>query len=198
MKLTPYAPYDTPAGRNVCVFCGSAKGISPAYTEEASNLGRILAEKRYGVVYGGARVGLMGAIADAALSAGGRVTGVIPQTLVDREVAHTGLTALHVVSSMHERKALMAELSGAFVALPGGFGTLDEFCEIVTWALLGLHSKPCILLNTGGYWNGFLKFLDGATAQGFISVPNRPLVQVANEVPELLKLLPGPVTQALP
>lgn len=183
MKENPYNR------SHICVFCGSAKGISPAYTEQASMLGRILAEHGYGLVYGGARVGLMGAVADAALAAGGHVTGVIPQTLVDREVAHPGLTTLHVVSSMHERKALMAELSSAFVALPGGFGTLDEFCEIVTWALLGLHEKPCILLNTGGYWNGFLKFLDDATTQGFISTANRPLVQVADEIPGLLKLL---------
>lgn len=176
-------------GSNICVFCGSASGISPAYTEQASQLGRILAEDGYGLVYGGACVGLMGAVADAALAAGGNVTGVIPQTLIDREVAHTGLTALHVVSSMHERKALMAELSVAFVALPGGFGTLDEFCEIVTWAQLGMHKKPCILLNIGGYWNGFLKFLDDAATQGFISAANRPLVQVADEIPGLLKLL---------
>ena len=177
------------SGSNICVFCGSAKGISPDYTEQASMLGRILAENGYGLVYGGARVGLMGAVADAALAAGGNVTGVMPQTLVDREVAHTGLTTLHVVASMHERKALMAELSSAFVALPGGFGTLDEFCEVVTWAQLGLHGKPCILLNTRGYWNGFLRFLEDAATQGFISEANRPLVQVAEEIPGLLKLL---------
>ncbi len=185
MNINPQAT----SGSNICIFCGSANGISPAYTEQASLLGRILAENGHGIVYGGAHVGLMGAVADAALAAGGNVTGVIPQTLVDREVAHTGLTALHVVASMHERKALMAELSSAFVALPGGFGTLDEFCEIVTWALLGLHHKPCILLSTGGYWDGFLTFLDHAVAQGFVSAAKRPLVQVANEIPDLLKLL---------
>jgi uncharacterized protein (TIGR00730 family) len=195
MNATPASSYVTsniPADSNICVFCGSAKGISPAYTEQASALGRILAENGYGIVYGGAHVGLMGAVADAAMAAGGNVTGVIPQTLVDREVAHTGLTALHVVPSMHERKALMAELSGAFVALPGGFGTLDEFCEIVTWALLGLHTKPCLLLNTSGYWDSFLKFLDDATGQGFIHPESRPIVQVANEIPALLTLLKGP------
>lgn len=187
--------HDSP-GSNICIFCGSAQGISPAYTEQASALGTILAEKGYGLVYGGAHVGLMGAVADAALAAGGQVTGVIPQTLVDREVAHAGLSTLHVVASMHERKAMMAELSSAFVALPGGFGTLDEFCEIVTWALLGLHHKPCILLNTGGYWDGFLRFLDDAAGQGFISPGSRRLVQVAKEIPSLLQMLPVPAVSA--
>jgi uncharacterized protein (TIGR00730 family) len=134
----------------------------------------------------------MAAVANAALAARGEVTGVIPQALVDRELAHTGLTQLYVVASMHERKALMAKLSSAFVALPGGFGTLDEFCEILTWAQLGMHDKPCILLNTDGYWTGFLKFLDEAVLQGFITPSNRKLVLVAEDIPTLLAMLPHP------
>ena len=143
-----------------------------------------------GVVYGGAQVGLMSAVADAALDAGGEVIGVIPQGLVDRELAHKGLTTLHIVGSMHERKALMAELSAAFVALPGGFGTLDEFCEVVTWAQLGLHRKPCILLNTLGYWDGFLQFLDAGVEQGFISVASRRMLLVAADIAALMAFLP--------
>ena len=182
-----------PVATRVCIFCGSTRGTTTAYTEHASALGRFLAQSGLGVVYGGAHVGLMAAVADAALAAGGEVTGVIPQALVDRELAHSGLTTLYIVSSMHERKALMAKLSSAFVALPGGFGTLDEFCEILTWAQLGIHDKPCILFNTEGYWTGFLHFLDHAVLQGFITPSNRALVQVAEDIPTLMAMLPHPV-----
>jgi uncharacterized protein (TIGR00730 family) len=136
----------------LCVYCGTSFGADPAYLEAARATGRYCAEQGIEIVYGGARVGLMGAVADAALAAGGRVTGVIPQALVDREIAHPGLSAMHVVGSMHERKALMAELSDGFLALPGGPGTLDEIVEQWTWGLLGIHGKPCGFLNVKGYY----------------------------------------------
>lgn len=183
---------DSVSTTRVCVFCGSARGTKTPYTDQATELGTNLAQSGLGVVYGGAHVGLMASVADAALASGGEVIGVIPQTLVDRELAHASLTELHVVASMHERKALMAKLSSAFVALPGGFGTLDEFCEILTWAQLGIHNKPCILLNTEGYWTGFLNFLDEAVLQGFITPSNRNLVLVAKDIPALLAMLPHP------
>jgi len=140
--------------RRLCVFCGSASGVRPEYEAAARELGTVLAGRGVGVVYGGASVGLMGVVADSALAAGGEVIGIIPQALVDREVAHAGLSELHVVGSMHERKALMAELSDAFVALPGGMGTLEELFEVFTWRQLGLHAKPIALLDVAGYWAG--------------------------------------------
>jgi uncharacterized protein (TIGR00730 family) len=154
--------------RRLCVFTGSSDGHSPAYREAAAGLGRLLAARGIGLVYGGARVGLMGVIADAAIEAGGEVIGVIPRTLVDREVAHTGLSDLRVVESMHERKALMADLSDGFIAMPGGWGTLEELFEVLTWGQLGLHRKPCGLLNVEGYFDLLLAFLRHAFDEQFV------------------------------
>ena len=154
--------------KRVCVFAGSSVGVRPEYQDAARALGRALAERGIGLVYGGARVGLMGIAADAVLSAGGDAIGVIPAALVAREIAHDGLTELRIVSSMHERKALMADLSDAFVAVPGGWGTLEEFFEVLTWAQLGLHRKPCGLLNVLGYFDGLLSFLDHSVTEGFL------------------------------
>jgi len=154
--------------RRLCVFTGSSAGVRPEYREAARDLGRLLAQRGIGLVYGGARVGLMGAVADAALEAGGVVIGVIPQGLVAKEIAHTGLTELRVVASMHERKAMMADLADGFVALPGGWGTLEEFFEVLTWAQLGLHAKPCGLLNVGGYFDGLLKASLAFSIVGFL------------------------------
>lgn len=157
--------------------------------EIAANVAQRLVERQLGIVYGGGRVGLMGVIADAALAAGGEVIGVIPEALATREVAHAGLTQLHVVSSMHERKALMADLSDAFIALPGGYGTMDEFCEIVTWAQLRIHDKPVGLLNGDGYYDELLALFDKMVREGFVSATNRGLVRSASNVDELIALL---------
>ena len=154
--------------QRVCVYCASNDGARPEYLAAARALGTLLAERDLALVYGGGRVGLMGAIADAALAAGGEVIGVIPHALVQREVAHNGLTALHVVDSMHERKSLMAELSDAFIALPGGLGTLEEFFETWTWAQLGVHRKPVGLLDVAQYWQSLVKMLEHAEAEGFL------------------------------
>jgi uncharacterized protein (TIGR00730 family) len=175
----------------ICVFCGSSTGIRPEYKSAAEELGATLARRKIGLVYGGGNVGLMGALADAALKAGGEVTGVIPAHLMEREIGHRGLTKLHVVQSMHERKALMADLSDAFVALPGGFGTLDEFCEILTWSQLGLHTKPCAVLNVAGYYSPFLAMLDHAVEERFLKMENRELVLTAESVPQLMRALEG-------
>jgi uncharacterized protein (TIGR00730 family) len=152
----------------VCVFCGSSAGKNPAFAEAAHALGTALAARRIGIVFGGGKVGLMGIVADAALAAGGEVIGVIPHGLVSRELAHPHVTRLHVVDSMHQRKALMAELADGFIALPGGFGTLEEFCEVVTWTQLGVHAKACGLLNVAGYYDGLLAFLAHALDQDFL------------------------------
>ena len=171
---------------HICVFCGSSDGAHPVYREEATGLGAWLAARGFGLVYGGASVGLMGAVADAALAGGAPVIGVLPAVLKDREIAHRGLTELHYVDTMHERKALMANRAGAFLALPGGFGTLDEFLEILTWAQLGLHAKPCVLVNTRGYFDGLLRFLDHAVAEGFIRDQHRATLQVASGADDAL------------
>ena len=175
--------------KSVCVFTGSSAGIRPEYREAARDLGRLLAQRGIGIVYGGAHVGLMGAVADAALDAGGSVIGVIPQALVAKEIAHTGLTELRVVASMHERKAMMADLADAFVTLPGGLGTLEEFFEVLTWAQLGLHGKPCGLLNVCGYFDGLLTFTDHAAAEGFVRREHREMVFVADSPVVLLDRL---------
>jgi len=172
--------------RRVCVFAGSSPGADRGYRAAARDLGRRLAERGAGVVYGGASVGLMGAVADAALEAGGEVVGVIPRSLVERELAHPGLTELHEVGSMHERKALMAELSGGFVALPGGVGTLEELFEVYTWNQLGLHAKPLALFNVRGYYDGLARFLDLAVAERFVSPQHRAMLLVAGELDALL------------
>jgi hypothetical protein len=173
----------------LCVFAGSSSGARAEYLAAASELGRVLAAREIGVVYGGARVGLMGALADAARASGGEVIGVIPRALVGKEVAHTGLTDLRVVTSMHERKALMADLSDGFVALPGGWGTLDEFFEILTWAQLGLHRKPCGLLNVRRYFDRLLSFLDHSVEEGFVRREYDSLFAVSDVPATLLDTL---------
>jgi len=162
--------------RRVCVFCGSSPGDLDAYTIAARELGSVLARGGIDVVYGGGNVGLMKQVADAALAEGGQVIGVIPTALVDRELAHGTLSDLRVVASMHERKALMADLSDAFIALPGGLGTLEEIFEVVAWAQLGFHDKPCGLLNVAGYYDALLSFLDHAVASAFLRQPHRDLL----------------------
>lgn len=180
-----------------CVFTGSSEGNQPTYLEAAGELGRALAGRGHGLVYGGARVGLMRGVADGVLGAGGAVTGVLPQFMAGRELAHPGLTHLIWVDSMHARKARMAELSDGFIALPGGYGTLDELFEILTWAQLGLHEKPVGLLNTLGFFDGLLAYLDHATTNGFVRPAHRSLLRVHTDPIELLKDMetfpPGPV-----
>jgi uncharacterized protein (TIGR00730 family) len=177
--------------RSVCVFSGSSPGARPAYTEAATALGVEVAKRGMRLVYGGASVGLMGAVADAALAAGGEVVGVIPQHLMDREVAHDGLTELRVTGSMHERKALMADLADGFVALPGGLGTLEELAEVLTWSQLGLQSKPCGVLDVEGFFDPLLAFLDHTVAERFVSTEHRALVLAADRPDALLDLLAG-------
>ena len=162
--------------KRLCVFCGANAGTRAEYGASARELSAALARRGLGLVYGGGNVGLMGMLADAMLHAGGEVIGVIPQHLVAREVAHCGVTRLHVVDDMHQRKAMMNELSDAFVALPGGFGTLEEFFEILTWSQLGIHRKPSGLLNVSGYYDDLLAMLDHAVTQGFLLPANRKLV----------------------
>jgi uncharacterized protein (TIGR00730 family) len=177
--------------KRICVFCGSSIGSPPTYADAARELGRTLAQRGTGIVYGGGKVGLMGVLADAALAAGGEVVGVIPDALVAREIGHTGLTKLHVVRSMHERKTLMADLADAFIALPGGYGTFEEFFEAVTWTQLGIHRKACGLLNIDGYYDALLALLARAVADGFIREANRALVVDAPDVPSLVAKLEG-------
>jgi uncharacterized protein (TIGR00730 family) len=172
--------------QTVCVFCGSSPGARPIYVEAARHLGEILAQRGLTLVYGGARVGTMGQLAQAALDAGGHVIGVIPRALVESEVAHSGLPDLRVVDSMHERKALMADLSDAFIALPGGLGTIEEFFEVLCWAQLGLHAKPCGLLNVGGYYDRLTAFLDHSVEEQFVRATHRALVQVEQDAEVLL------------
>lgn len=154
--------------KKICVYCGSSDGDRPEYRQAAAALGRAMVEKDMNLVYGGASVGLMGTLADTVLKGGGRVTGVIPESLVNREISHPGLTKLVVVGSMHERKSMMADLSDAFIALPGGIGTMDELFEILTWAHLGIHKKPCALLNVAGYYDHLKAFMQHGVNQGFI------------------------------
>lgn len=174
--------------RRVCVFCGSSTG-NAVYAEHARALGRAIGERGLGLVYGGGHVGLMGVLADAALAAGGEVIGVIPEALQARELAHPGLTRLHVVDTMHQRKALMADLADAFAALPGGFGTADELFEILTWAQLGLHARPIGLLNVAGYFDSLLAWLDRAVADAFLKRAHRALLIEAREPLALLTVL---------
>ena len=182
-----------PEIRRVCVYCGSRPGVRPAYAEAARALGALLAEAGIGLVTGGGRVGLMGAVADAVLAAGGEAVGVIPQALLDREVGHERMTRLDVVQTMHERKARMADLADAFVALPGGLGTLEEIAEVLTWAQLGLHGKPCGLLDVDGYYAPLVAFVDHAVAEGFVGVDARAALVVEQEPAALLdRLLTAP------
>jgi uncharacterized protein (TIGR00730 family) len=175
--------------RRLCVFCGSSSGRRAAYTEEARRLGQTLAERGLGLVYGGGHVGLMGALADAALGAGGSVVGVIPQALVDKELAHPGLTELRVVDTMHERKALMADLADGFIALPGGFGTADELFEILTWAQLGLHARPIGLVNVDGFFNPLLAWLDHTVQEQLVRPEHRRLLLEAADCERVLELM---------
>lgn len=170
----------------ICVYCGSSPGARPEYVEAARAMGRELAGRGIGLVYGGGKVGLMGQVAKAALEAGGEVTGVITRRLAEMELAYDGLTALHTVETMHERKARMAELSDGMIALPGGLGTIEEFFEALTWAQLGMHAKPCGLLNTLGYYDRLLRFLDDAVEQQFVEETHRAMVVVAAAPDELL------------
>lgn len=170
----------------ICVYCGSRPGSDPAFRAAAESFGRLLADRGIGLVYGGGDVGLMGAVADSALADGGEVFGVIPEALFEREVAHEGLTELAVVDSMHARKRRMAELADGFVALPGGFGTLEELVEMVTWAQLGFHTDPCGLLNVAGYYDGLVSFFDAQVDAGFVEPTHRALLTVTDDPAELL------------
>jgi uncharacterized protein (TIGR00730 family) len=178
-----------PRVKHICVFCGASPGARPQYREATAQLARILAAEDIGVVYGGGGVGLMGALADAVLAEGGEITGVIPRSLVDREIAHRDVTDMRVVGSMHERKALMAELADAFVALPGGIGTLEELFEVYTWAQLGLHQKPCALLNVEGYFDGVADFLSHAVAERFLRQETRELLMIESDPATLIERL---------
>src|SRR5262247_911726 len=173
------------------IFCGSSSGVDPVYAHAARDTGQKLARQGIGIVYGGGRIGLMGLVADAALAAGGRVTGVIPRALAEREIAHAGLTALHVVESMHERKAKMAELADAFIALPGGYGTLDEMFEALTWTQLGYHRKPCGLLNVAGFFDRLAAYLDHALAESFLTRQHRDMLVVADDPDVMIEALKG-------
>ncbi|MDH7479320.1 MAG: TIGR00730 family Rossman fold protein [Syntrophomonadaceae bacterium] len=175
--------------RRVCVFCGSSPRASLRYQESARELGALLAQENLALVYGGAQIGLMGVLADSVLHHGGEAIGVIPKALVDREIAHRGLTQLYIVDSMHQRKALMADLADAFIALPGGLGTLEEFCEVLTWSQLGLHRKPCGMLNVNDYFRYLLAFLDHAVEERFFSPENRAMILVETEPQRLLERL---------
>lgn len=175
--------------KSICIYCGSQSGARPAYTHGARRLGEAMAQRGLRLVYGGGCVGLMGAVADAILEGGGQVVGVIPQHLVDRELAHRGVTELRVVHSMHERKALMADLADAFIALPGGLGTLEELLEIMTWAHLGLHQKPCGLLNLEGYYDGLRSFIDHAVEEQFVAPTVRSYLVIETDADALLRRL---------
>jgi uncharacterized protein (TIGR00730 family) len=184
--------------RRVTVYCGSANGNSPAFLAEARALGRAIAASGLGLVYGGANVGLMGAVADAALAGGAEVIGVLPEVLAGREIAHSGLTRLELVPTMHKRKARMVALADAFLVLPGGYGTLEELLEAVTWAQLRIHAKPCILINTDGYWDRLLEFLDTAVEAGFLMPRSRALLQVAEDAAEAVQIAAGSWVAARP
>lgn len=184
---------------NICVFCGSSSGANPSYMQVARELGVALASADIGLVYGGARIGLMGAVADGALSAGGYVMGVIPESIAQIEIAHEGLSELHVVESMHARKAMMADSSMAFIALPGGIGTLEELFEVWTWTQLGIHHKPLGVLNVGHFYDGLLSFLDHLTEQQFVKSAHRQLLKADTEPSRLINQLlaeqPAPVNK---
>lgn len=181
---------------NVAVFCASAAGAQPIYRVAAEELGRALATRNIGLIYGGSNVGLMKAVAEAALAAGGKVIGVIPEVLVDLEVAHNGITELHITSTMHARKALIGEKADAFIALPGGFGTFEELFEVLAWHTLKLHAKPILLLNINGFYDKLLNFLDHCIAEGMLKPKNRELMLVADTVEGALSLL-GIVTTSV-
>jgi uncharacterized protein (TIGR00730 family) len=182
--------------KTVCVYCGSASGARSEYADAARALGESIAKREMGLVYGGAHVGLMGIVADSALAAGGRVEGVIPRRLQDRELAHPDLSALHVVETMADRKDKMASLSDAFIALPGGLGTLDELFETMTWTVLGIHDKPSGVLDVGGYWQPLFGMLEKMQSEGFVRRPWRELLSVAENVDALLDQLASSASQS--
>jgi len=175
--------------QNIAVFCASASGTNPIYREAAELLGRTLAQRNIGLIYGGATVGLMCAVAESSLAAGGRVVGVIPEVLVDLEVAHHGITELHITDTMHTRKALMGEKSDAFIILPGGFGTFEEMFEVLAWQTLKLHQKPILLLNLNCFYDKLLAFLDHCVTEGMLKPKSREILLVANTVEQALNLL---------
>ena len=175
--------------KRLCVYCGSNPGKSAEFLEAARELARQLIQREICLVYGGASVGIMGEIADTVLAGGGEVIGVIPQALVDKEVSHTGLTELKIVTSMHERKEIMADISDGFIALPGGLGTLEEIFEVLTWAQLGFHHKPCALLNVKGYYDTLTQFLDHAVAEGFVASIHREMLLVEDDPHTLLEIM---------
>jgi uncharacterized protein (TIGR00730 family) len=175
--------------QSICVFCGSSPGRHPGYLKLARELGEMLARRKLTVIYGGGRVGLMGAVADAALGAGGRVIGVIPQLLIDKEVGHAGLSELRIVNTMAQRKLLMGDLADAFITLPGGIGTMDELFEAWTWTQLGLHAKPCGLLNHEGYYDPLIQFVDRAVQEGFLRPPSRAQLLVDTDMTRLVERL---------
>lgn len=183
---------------SICVYCGSSPGSDPAYVRSAAAFGRLLAGRGIRLVYGGGDVGLMGAVADGALDAGGEVVGVIPQALLDLEVGHQGLTKLHVVTSMHERKAMMAELADGFVALPGGLGTFEELFEVLTWNQLGFHAKPTGILNINGYYDALITLLDGSVTARFVKPVHRALLMDETDPEVLLDRFEGWVAPVLP
>lgn len=174
--------------KRICVFCGSSKGMRPAYEAAAIEMGEVLVKRGLGLVYGGGNVGLMGVIADTVKQAGGEVIGVIPESLAAKELAHQDLSDLIVVKSMHERKAIMADYADGFIAMPGGYGTFEEICEIITWAQLGFHRKPCGLLNVDNYYAPLLALFDHAVDEGFVRAEHRPLVLESNDPEHLLDL----------
>jgi uncharacterized protein (TIGR00730 family) len=195
VRLAPLAFLRNPAVilihviRNVAIFCASANGANPLYCEAAAQLGQALAKRNIGLVYGGANVGLMHAVAQSALAAKGRVVGVIPEVLVELEVAHHGITELHITDTMHTRKALMSEKADAFIALPGGFGTFEELFEVLAWQTLKLHAKPVVLLNINSFYDKLLAFLDHCVAEGLLKSKNREILLVADTVDEALRFL---------
>jgi uncharacterized protein (TIGR00730 family) len=184
--------------KRLAVYCGSAPGSDPAFAATAQALGEEMARRGIGLVYGGGRLGLMGVVADAVMANGGEAHGVIPQALVNLEVAHTGLTELHRVANMHERKAMMTELTDAFLAIPGGIGTLDELFEAWTWQALGYHAKPFGLLNVNGFWDGLIEFMDHVQASGFLSPTRRAQMLVADGIGEAIDMLDAAIGAADP
>jgi uncharacterized protein (TIGR00730 family) len=172
--------------RSVCVFCGSSHGLAPEYAQIAKEMGEAIAKRGWTLIYGGGNVGLMGVVADAALAVGGKVIGVIPEALLARELGHHGVTELRVVNTMHERKALMVELADGFVALPGGIGTFEEFFEVLTWVQLGIHQKPCGMINTRGYYQPVIDLLANAVKEGFLRAEHQQMVLTSEEPGELL------------
>ncbi len=183
--------------KRVCVFCGSSNGTHPRYQEVAKAMGEELVRRGLGLVYGAGNIGLMSVIAETVLARQGEVQGVIPEFMVEKELARQDLTTLHIVGSMHERKALMADLSDAFIALPGGYGTLEEFCEMITWHQLRIHQKPCGLLNADGFFDALLLFVDHQVEEGFVTQENRNLIHIADNPADLLNLLDQAYRQEL-